>query len=29
VKARMDALEGLSGTFDPGTPEKPGRAQRQ
>ena len=29
VKARMDALEGLSGTFDPGSTEKPGRAQRQ
>jgi len=29
VKARMDALEGLSGTFDPASADKPGRAQRQ
>ena len=28
VKARMDALEGLSGTFDPGSTDRP-RAQRQ
>ena len=28
VKARMDALEGLSGSFDPGAQDKPGRSHR-